>query len=30
MLSTGEIVVVYAVVTVVAFGIAVFMLKKNS
>jgi len=30
MLSTGEIAVVYAVVTVVAFGIAVFMLKKNS
>lgn len=30
MLSTTEIFVVYAVVIVVSFGIAAFMLKKNS
>ena len=30
MLSTGEIFITYAVVTIVAFGVAAYMLKKNS
>jgi hypothetical protein len=29
-MTDGEIVVTYIVVTIVAFGIAAFMLKKNS
>jgi hypothetical protein len=30
MLSTGEIFITYAIVTIVAFGVAGYMLKKNS
>jgi hypothetical protein len=30
VLSTGEVFIVYAIATVVVFGVAAFMLKKNS
>ena len=30
MLSTAEVFITYAVVTIVAFGVAAYMLKKNS
>jgi hypothetical protein len=30
MLTTGEIIITYLIVTAVAFGVAGYMLKKNS